>query len=108
PFAAHPHAVDPADGLILNWNNKPARAFSAADHQWSYGSVLRVQLLERALLGRHKYTLASVVGAMNEAATQDLRAVEVWPTLEAALRRGAPPDPPARGAPQRPAPGRGP
>ena len=34
---AHPHGVDPASGLIVNWNNKPAPGFSAADDNWSYG-----------------------------------------------------------------------
>ena len=42
---AHPHVVDPASGEIVNWNNKPAAGFAAADDNFSYGSVHRVQLL---------------------------------------------------------------
>jgi acyl-homoserine lactone acylase PvdQ len=91
PFAAHPHGVDPASGLIVNWNNKPAPGFSAADDQWSYGPVQRVQLLQRALASRRRQTLASVVGAMNEAATQDLRTVEVWPVIQQVLDDGTAP-----------------
>jgi acyl-homoserine lactone acylase PvdQ len=91
PFAAHPHAVDPTSGVILNWNNKPAPGFAAADDQWSYGPVQRVQLLDNQLAKRKKHTLASVVGAMNAAATQDLRTVEVWPVIQQVLDDGTAP-----------------
>jgi acyl-homoserine lactone acylase PvdQ len=89
-FARHPRAISPPSGLIVNWNNKPARSFTAADDQWAYGSVHRVELLERALASRRKHTLASVVAAMNRAATWDLRAVEVLPTIEAVLAGSTP------------------
>ena len=46
---AHVHVVDPPSGQIVNWNNKPGAAFAAADDNWSYGSVQRVQLLNNAL-----------------------------------------------------------
>ena len=46
---SHVHAVDPPSGQIVNWNNKPGAAFAAADDNWSYGSVHRVQLLNDAL-----------------------------------------------------------
>ena len=77
PAAAHPQAIDPASGQIVNWNNKPAAGFAAADDNWAYGSVHRVELLE----ARHRQGEAStrprrVVAAMNKAATQDLRAVD--------------------------------
>ena len=70
---SHPHVVDPLSGTILNWNNKPAAAFAAADDNWSYGSVHRVQLLQNAL-PKDRLTPTSVVEAMNNAATRDLRA----------------------------------
>jgi acyl-homoserine lactone acylase PvdQ len=91
PFARHPQTINPPSGVIVNWNNKPAAGFSAADDQWSYGSVQRVELLQRGLAARRKYTLASVVGVMNRAATQDLRAVEVWPVVSEVLRTGSAP-----------------
>ena len=40
----HPHEVDPASGLLLNWNNKPAPEWGAASNNYSYGPVQRVQL----------------------------------------------------------------
>ena len=72
----HPHGTAPADGTIVNWNNKPAAGWEAADDTWGYGSVHRSELLERTVDPTQTHTLASVVGAMNKAATQDLRAVK--------------------------------
>jgi acyl-homoserine lactone acylase PvdQ len=83
--AQHAQAIDPPSGVILNWNNKPAEGVGAADSNWSYGPVQRVQLLAAGIAARRRHTLASVVGAMNAAATQDLRAVALVPVLDAVL-----------------------
>ncbi|MGH3131438.1 MAG: penicillin acylase family protein [Gaiellaceae bacterium] len=91
PFAGHARVVNPRGGLLTNWNNKPALGFAAADDDWSYGSVQRVELLRHGLAGRQKHTLASVVAAMNKAATQDLRVIEIWPVIRAALGGGGSP-----------------
>jgi acyl-homoserine lactone acylase PvdQ len=85
PLARHARGVNPTSGAILNWNNKPARGFSASDDNWSFGPVQRVQLLQAQVAKRKVHTLATLVGAMNAAATQDLRAVEVLPVLADAL-----------------------
>jgi acyl-homoserine lactone acylase PvdQ len=100
PFARHPQAISPASGELANWNNKPAPGFTAADDQWSYGSVQRVDLLRSGLAARRTHTLASVVSAMNAAATQDLRTVEVWPVIRAVLDSGAAPSTRAQSAAQ--------
>ena len=100
PFARHPQAISPASGELANWNNKPAPGFTAADDQWSYGSVQRVDLLRNGLAARRTHTLASVVSAMNTAATQDLRAVEVWPVIRAVLDSGSAPSARAQSAAQ--------
>lgn len=89
PAARHPQVVNPAAGFLVNWNNAAARGFAAADDNWTYQSVQRVDLLARGLAARKRHTLASVVAAMNRAATQDLRAVEVLPALSAVLKKGA-------------------
>jgi acyl-homoserine lactone acylase PvdQ len=96
--ARHAQAVNPPSGAILNWNNRPARGFAASDDEWSWGPVHRVDLLAAGIAQRRKHTLASVVGVMNRAATQDLRAVEVWPTVALMLRGGSPPTERARRA----------
>ena len=45
----HPHGTAPGDGTIVNWNNKPAPGWQAADDKWAYGSVHRNELLEAAV-----------------------------------------------------------
>ena len=89
PAAAHAQVISPPSGLILNWNNKPARAYAGADDEWTWGSVQRVDLLWDGIARRQKHTLATVVGVMNGAATQDLRLMRVWPILRDVLARGA-------------------
>jgi penicillin amidase len=78
--------------VILNWNNKPAAGVGSADDNWSYGSVHRVDLLTAAV-GTGKHSLATLAGAMNMAATQDLRAVRVLPVIADVLRTGPAPTP---------------
>ena len=85
---AHVHVVDPASGQIVNWNNKPGAAFAAADDNWSYGSVQRVQLLNNAL-PKGRTTPAGVVSAMNAAATIDLR--QRLPAVFEVMSRGTAP-----------------
>jgi acyl-homoserine lactone acylase PvdQ len=89
PAAAHAQVINPPSGLILNWNNKPARGYAGADDEWTWGSVQRVDLLWDGIARRQKHTLATVVGVMNGAATQDLRLIRVWPVLRDVLARGA-------------------
>jgi acyl-homoserine lactone acylase PvdQ len=86
----HPHGADPKRGSLENWNNPVARGLRAADDRWAYTSVHRDELLKRGLAKRRKHTLASLVGAMNAAATQDVREVLFLPTLAAVLSKGAP------------------
>jgi acyl-homoserine lactone acylase PvdQ len=87
--ARHPQAINPASGIIRNWNNKPATGFGAADDEFAYGAVHRVDLFKG--FGR-RMRLSQLVGVMNRAATQDLRAVEAWPVVAAVLRGGPAPD----------------
>jgi acyl-homoserine lactone acylase PvdQ len=85
PQKAHPQAIDPRSGMIVNWNNKPALGYASADDKWSYGSLQRVQMLSRGLAAKKKRSPASVVALMNSAATQDFRALMVLPSISAVL-----------------------
>jgi acyl-homoserine lactone acylase PvdQ len=87
-FAGHARGINAPSGLILNWNNRPAPDVGAADSNFAYGSVHRVDLLRTSMAARRKHTLAGVVGV---AATQDLRALEVWPSVRAVLATGPAP-----------------
>ena len=88
PLAAHPHEVEPASDLFLNWNNKPAPEWGAASDTYSYGPVHRVQLYTGFT---SKMTEAADATIMSTAATQDLRAVKVWPVIQQVLAGGAAP-----------------
>src|SRR5581483_9474179 len=89
---AHPHVVDPPSGQIVNWNNKPATGFGAADDNWTYGSVHRVQLLNAGVSPKATLTPAGVVSAMNAAATTDLRA-RLVPLLGQVMTQAPAPSP---------------
>ena len=91
PFAAHARGINPPSGTILNWNNRPAANVGAADSNFAYGSVHRNDLLRAAVAGRKKHTLVTLTGAMNRAATQDLRVTRVWPVIRDVLRTGSAP-----------------
>jgi hypothetical protein len=89
PAAAHPQAIDPAQGYLTSWNNKPAPGFSAADDNYSLGPVQRVQSLNDEIarqlaLHQGKLTEADLVTAMETAASADLTGRQVTPALLAA------------------------
>jgi acyl-homoserine lactone acylase PvdQ len=85
----HPQDVNPKSGVITNWNNKPAAGFGAADDDWSYQSVHRNNLLTGF---KRRNRLHEVLSVVNRAATQDLRAIEVWPVINRLLSGGPAPD----------------
>jgi acyl-homoserine lactone acylase PvdQ len=86
----NPHAIL-AKGVLNNWNNKPARGFPAADDEWAYGSVSRINLLNDNTAKVRRHTLATLTGAMNAAATQDVRVMKFVPVLARLLKGGTPP-----------------
>ena len=91
PLARHPQAINPSDGMLVNWNNKPARGWPAGDERWSEGSIQRNELLTGELARTAKHTPATVTAAMNAAATEDVRIVQLWPVVARVLDRGTSP-----------------
>ena len=83
----------PAVGTLVNWNNRPAPKWGAADDNWAYGSVQRVQMLNANLAKAQTHTLATVTSAMNAAATQDLRSVALTPVVAKLLEAAPSPSP---------------
>ena len=92
PNSAHPQVVNPSTGYIVNWNNKPAKDFPASDSRWNEQSLQRQKLLTDELARQPKQTLATVLAAANAGATEDVRIVELWPTLKKMLDRGKAPN----------------
>jgi len=93
PFDAHPNAIDPT--FLVSWNNKQAPRFASADDKYAFGPIYRMQLIrnfiQKDLAGGKKMETAQLVSAMDEAATQDIRSVQLWPILKQVL--GSPSNP---------------
>ena len=83
PASAHPQAVD--QDYFASWNNKQAKDFSAADGNFSFGSVQRVDLIDKPLkagiAAGTKYDRASLLKLVESAALVDLRGQQVLPDL---------------------------
>jgi hypothetical protein len=81
--SAHPNSVD--QDYYVSWNNKQALGYSAADGNYSFGPVQRVDLLNTGiknyLATGAKFTETSLIQVMETAATTDLRGSEVLPLL---------------------------
>jgi hypothetical protein len=79
PAANHPHVTD--QDYQVSWNNKQAPGWSAADDQWGYGPIYRSQLIEDRVktdIARgQKMHISQLVQAMDEPATEDIRAVKL-------------------------------
>ena len=56
-----PKQIDPKRGYFTNWNNKQAPGWRSADDNWAFGSLQRVQRLQKrvrkGIKGRRKLTL---------------------------------------------------
>jgi hypothetical protein len=92
PAARHPQDVNPASGLLVSWNNKPAKGWPAGDDRWDEAGIQRDDWLLKELARTDKHTPATVLGAANAAATADPRAL-MWPDVKAVLQRGTAPSP---------------
>jgi acyl-homoserine lactone acylase PvdQ len=83
PASAHPNSQN--QDYYVSWNNKQALDYSAADGNYSWGPVQRVDLLNTGiknyLATGAKFTEASLIQVMETAATTDLRGTEVLPLL---------------------------
>jgi acyl-homoserine lactone acylase PvdQ len=92
-FKRHPNAINP--DFLVSWNNKQAPQWSAADDKYSFGSIYRMQLIrnfvEADIAGGKKMGVEQLISAMDEAATQDIRMVQLWPIIKQVL--GSPSSP---------------
>ncbi|MGW0779614.1 penicillin acylase family protein [Streptomyces sp. NPDC002913] len=91
PPAQHPQSVD--QDYYISWNNKQADGFASA---WGNGSVHRADILDdrvSALVEAGGVTRTALVKAMEDAATVDLRAEQVLPTVLDVIGTAAVTDP---------------
>jgi len=87
-----PHAINPTQGYLASWNNRPAHGWWAADTNAAYGSVHRLQILssrvKKLLDEGHTFTRGSLFELLSEASTVDLRGQEVLPSALKILKSG--------------------
>lgn len=87
PWKKHPKVINPDQGWISNWNNKPAVGWRNTDHccGGKWGSIQRVSLLQdqmhTLLDGSGKAELSDLVDVIRTAATQDTRGVYLGPQM---------------------------
>jgi acyl-homoserine lactone acylase PvdQ len=93
----HPAEVNPANGRLTSWNNKPARDWRSNDGNYSFTSVHRVDSLDErvdALIeAGDPITIGQMVELMADAATVDLRGSQVLPSALALIGAEAGLDP---------------
>jgi acyl-homoserine lactone acylase PvdQ len=92
PFSAHPQAINPP--YLVSWNNKQAPEWGAADDNFSYGPIYRMQMIRDHITadiaaGHGRISAAQLVSAMDLAATEDIRIVKLWPIIHRVI--GTPP-----------------
>jgi acyl-homoserine lactone acylase PvdQ len=95
PFKRHPQTIN--QSFINSWNNKQAKGFSAAEDNYSYGSIHRNDSLDErvraGIAGGRRMELSGLINAMEDAGTVDLRGSQVLPWMLRVLKRGGvPPD----------------
>ena len=80
------------NGFFTNWNNKQSPGFSAADSNFAYGPVYRVQSLSdrvQAVLNKGPATPVAIINAMEDAATVDLDGAQLVNQMAAVLKGAA-------------------
>ncbi len=86
-FDELPHAVNPARGFIVNWNNKPAADWldGGGQSSTSYpaGAGARVAVLDQIIRGRDDWTFDGLRDIDKFAGSQDSRAEFFLPMLRA-------------------------
>jgi acyl-homoserine lactone acylase PvdQ len=92
PCDQHPQVID--QQYLTSWNNKQAKQYSAADGNFGFGSVYRVEPLDEriqaAIAGPETMTPGELVSAMEDAGTVDLRGDSVLPLALKVIRKGGP------------------
>jgi penicillin amidase len=85
PWRAMPHAVNPSQGWLANWNNKPVAGWLDGDST-PWGAQTRVTMLQDQLRRAHRLTPARLVHVIRHAAYLDARVKRFRPIILASAR----------------------
>lgn len=91
PFADMPHAVDPAQGWLANWNNKPAVGVDNISGPSTWGVTDTVEAVFERLAALHHATVAQVAAVAHQVAVLDTRTLYFEaPLVRAGLASSSP------------------
>ncbi|RPJ22912.1 MAG: penicillin acylase family protein [Desulfobacteraceae bacterium] len=99
PTAQNPHIINPATGIIANWNNKPAKNWSNGDLGGVFGGAAgwgmdhRVTLLTDSVKGKEKISVDDLKKMVKDATLGHLWAQRFKPFLLDVLKRNMKADP---------------
>ncbi|MGH2751203.1 MAG: penicillin acylase family protein [Actinomycetota bacterium] len=83
-YAAQPQVVNPEQGWVANWNNKPSASWDNYDG-FKWGSVQRMELLSDRMHelfdGGGRAELSDLVDVIRDAATRDTRGAYLAPRM---------------------------
>ena len=84
---ANPSVINPASGVIANWNNKPGQGVMNPDEFWySWSAADRVDYLHDVLAARAKFTPEEAWAVLAPSSYTDLHAPYLLPLINAAAR----------------------
>ncbi|MCS7223086.1 MAG: penicillin acylase family protein [Armatimonadetes bacterium] len=86
PFERLPSAVNPPEGFLANWNNKPSPDWDNGDlPRW--GAIHHMKRIENLLTARKKVSVADLIHFVVDIEGYDIRADYFKPLLVGALKR---------------------
>lgn len=88
PFSQTPKVLNPKQGYLANWNNKPAAGVLNPDEFWfSWGRGDRVEVLTQLLAKRKKWDPEAVWGLIEPVSYTDVQAAYFLPFLKKAAAK---------------------
>jgi penicillin amidase len=99
PTEKNPHVINPATGILANWNNKPAKEWSNGDLGGIFGGAAgwgmdhRVTLLMDSVKGKNKISVDDLKKMIQDITFSHLWAQRFKPFLLEAAKRYKSPDP---------------
>ena len=99
PTEKNPHVINPATGILANWNNKPARDWSNGDLGGIFGGAAgwgmdhRATLLMESVKGKDKISVDDLKRTIQDITFSHLWAQRFKPFLLGAAKRYKSPDP---------------
>ncbi|PEJ27933.1 hypothetical protein CN689_22915 [Peribacillus butanolivorans] len=81
PFKENPHVINPKNGYVVNWNNKPVKEWTNGEYSFYWGEDNRVQQYINGMEARGKVTLEDINEINYTASFAQLRANLFKPLL---------------------------